>query len=215
MNLIFLARRNSPPESSTGKLLLTAEQEIERVAHIARQTLGYYRDTGAPSELYLHDLIQNVLTVYNSKIVAAGITVHTQFNDLQKITLRKGEMLQVFSNIVANSVDAMSDGGALHISTRKLSEGIQVIVRDNGVGIGQDHLPHVFEPFFTTKGDLGTGIGLWVARQLVDSHGGQIAIASSAEKASSGTTITIFLPFAAPAPRTNGAAEKGKHSSRS
>ncbi len=124
-------------------------------------------------------------------------------------------MLQVFSNIVANSVDAMHDGGVLHISTRKLSEGVQVILRDNGVGITQDHLPHVFEPFFTTKGETGTGIGLWVARQLVESHGGQISIASSAEKASSGTTITIFLPFAAPAPRTNGEAEKGIHSSRS
>jgi PAS domain S-box-containing protein len=215
MNLIFLARQNSPPESTAGKLLLTAEQEIERVAHIARQTLGYYRDTGTPAEVYLRETIQNVLTVYNAKVVAAGITVHTQFNDLQKITVRKGEILQVFSNVIANSIDAMRDGGVLHISTRKLSEGIQVVVRDNGVGISQEHLPNIFEPFFTTKGDLGTGIGLWVARQLVEARGGQISVASSAEKANSGTTVTIFLPFAIPAPRVNGEAEKGNHSSRS
>jgi PAS domain S-box-containing protein len=218
MNLVFLARENSDPESKAFQLLFTAEQELERVAHIARQTLGYYRDTGAPAEVYLHDLIDNVLTVYNSKLIGSGISLRKHYNDLQKISLRKGEMLQVFSNIIANAIHAMQDGGALDISTRKLirptGDGIQALVRDNGTGIPADHLPNIFEPFFTTKGDLGTGIGLWVAKQLVESRGGLISVASSTEKAKSGTTITIFLPFAVPAPRTNGEAEKGNHSSR-
>jgi PAS domain S-box-containing protein len=205
MNLIYLARQHSASSGKAHQYLLTAEEELERVSHIARQTLGYYKDTGSPSEVYLHDLIENVLAVYNSKLMASGIAVDLQFNDLQKLVASKGEMLQVFSNIIANAIDAMRQGGSLKISTRKLigssGDGVQAVIRDNGTGIKQEHLEKIFEPFFTTKGDLGTGIGLWVARQLVERRGGQISVASSTERGHSGTTITIFIPFATPVSR--------------
>ena len=203
VNLIFLARQDSAVDSKTYRYLLTAEEELERVSHLARQTLGYYRDTGSPAKVYVHSLIENVLTVYNAKFVSAGISVDTQFNDLQKVVVSRGEMIQVFSNIIANAVDAMRQGGALHITTRNLlansGDGLQVVVQDNGTGILQEHLARIFEPFFTTKGDLGSGIGLWVAKQLVERRGGQISVASSTEKSKSGTTITVFIPFASPA----------------
>jgi len=207
MNLVYLARQSAPKDSKTSQHLIIAESELERVSHIARQTLGYYRDTASPIELHLHELIENVLTVYNSRLIAKGISVDTQFNDLQKITVSKGEMLQVFSNVIANAVDAMQKGGTLKISARNLigigGDGIQVQVRDNGIGIQPEHMEKIFEPFFTTKGDLGTGIGLWVAKQLIEKRGGEISIISSTEAASSGTTVTIFLPFAAlPSPLT-------------
>ncbi|KAA6461062.1 PAS domain S-box protein [Acidobacteria bacterium AB60] len=200
MNVIYLARTQSVPESKVQQLLLVAEGELERVAHIARQTLGYYKDTGAPTEIHLHDLIGTILTVYNSKMLSMGIAVDTSYNDLQKIVVSKGELLQVFSNVIANAIDAMPGGGVLEINSRKITsasgDGIQVTVQDNGVGIARENLPKVFEPFFTTKGDLGTGIGLWVAKQLVERRGGQIAISSSTTQGSSGTTVTVFIPFA-------------------
>jgi len=203
MNLIYLARQNSSAGSKAQRYLVTAEEELERVSHIARQTLGYYRDTGSPAEIHIHDLIQNVLTVYNSKLLSVGIAVDTRFNDLQKITVSRGEMLQVFSNIIANAIDAMPHDGRLAISTRNVKsssgDGIQITISDTGSGIPVENLPKVFDPFFTTKGDLGTGIGLWVARQLVDSRGGQITLASNTEPGKSGTSVTIFIPFAVPA----------------
>jgi PAS domain S-box-containing protein len=205
MNLIFLARQHSGADGKVHQYLLTAEEELERVSHIARQTLGYYKDTGSPTEVHLHDLIQNVLTVYNSKLLGTGITVDTRFNDLQKIVVSKGEMLQIFSNVIANSVDAMRQGGSLYIFVRKFAgpsgDGIQAVIRDSGTGIKPEHMERIFEPFFTTKGDLGTGVGLWVARQLIERRGGQISVASSVEKEHGGTTITIFIPFAFPAPQ--------------
>jgi PAS domain S-box-containing protein len=205
MNLIYLARQHSVVEGKVHQYLVTAEEELERVSHIARQTLGYYKDTGSPSEVALHALIENVLAVYNSRLTSLGVSVDLQFNDLQKIVVSKGEMLQVLSNIIANAIDAMRHGGSLKISTRKMlgssEDGIQTVIRDSGTGIKQEHLERIFEPFFTTKGDLGTGIGLWVARQLVERRGGQISVASSTEKGSSRTTITIFLPFAIPISR--------------
>ena len=199
INVIYLARQHSPPESRVNKLLITAEQELERVSHIARQTLGYYKDTGAPTNVHIHDLIENVLTVYNSKMLSTDIAVDSRFNDLQKISVSKGETLQVFSNVIANSIDSMKQGGVLTITTRNVlsgsQEGIEIVIRDTGVGIEQDNLPRVFEPFFTTKGILGTGIGLWVAKQLVSRRGGQITIASSTTPKASGTTVTILIPF--------------------
>lgn len=205
VNLIYLARQNINPQGKAQTFLLTAEQELERLSHLARQTLGYYRDTGTATELYLHDLIENVLSVYQGKVLSGGISVDTRFNDLQKIVVSRGEMLQVFSNVIANAIDAMPQGGVLNISIRKLmsaaGDGMQVIIRDSGTGISRADLERVFEPFFTTKGDRGTGIGLWVAKQLVERRGGQISIASSTEKGTSGTTLTINIPLAGPLSR--------------
>ncbi len=203
INLIFLARQNSPAGGKAYAHLLTAEQELERVGHIARQTLGYYRDTGVPGEVHLHELLENVLEVYRAKLITGGLTVEKRFDDLQKITVSRGEMLQVFSNLVTNAMDAMRGGGILTLSARKISgpsgEGVQVTIRDTGTGIKQENLEQIFEPFFTTKGNLGTGIGLWIARQLVERRGGQISVSSSTEIGSSGTSVTVFVPFALPA----------------
>jgi signal transduction histidine kinase len=73
-----------------------------------------------------------------------------------------------------------------------------VIIRDQGVGIPPDHLEKIFEPFFTTKGNLGTGIGLWVAKQLIERKGGQIIVNSNTEPGKNGTTVSIYIPFVSP-----------------
>jgi PAS domain S-box-containing protein len=202
INLVFLSRQHTTADSRVHRLLLTAETELERVSHIARQTLGYYKDTGYPTQVHIHELLQNVLTVYNSKILSSDIAVDFRFSDLQKISASKGELLQVFSNIIANAIDAMKKGGLLTVTTSShvsaAGDGIEIVIRDNGTGIAQDNLPRVFEPFFTTKGNLGTGIGLWVAKQLITRRAGQISIASSTTAKESGTTVTISLPFAEP-----------------
>lgn len=202
VNLIYLARTDSGSDGKVYEYLVTAESELERLSHIARQTLGFYRDTGSPTELYLHELMENVLSVYGSKLLASEIVVDKQFHDQRTVFVRKGEILQIFSNIVTNAADAMRKGGVLTISTRQTvsssGDGIQTIIRDNGQGIREEHLAQIFEPFFTTKGDLGTGIGLWVAKQLVDARGGEISVVSNTENGNSGTTLTVFIPFDAP-----------------
>jgi signal transduction histidine kinase len=199
MNLIFLARQGHQTREAVQNYLATAESELERVSHIARQTLGYYRDTGSPTEVYLHDLMDNVLSVYRSKLLVHNIRVETKFNDLRKMRVRGGEIIQVFSNLVSNAIDSMPNGGVLSISisrTMKLDgDSVQTIISDTGCGISREYLSKVFEPFFTTKGNLGTGIGLWVAKQLVERHGGQISISSTAATSESGTIVTIYLPF--------------------
>jgi PAS domain S-box-containing protein len=204
INLVYLARQNTEQNAKAFQFLVTAEEELERVSHIARQTLGFYRETGVAAEVHIRELIETVLTVYRAKLLSTGVSVDTQFNDLQRVVVSKGELLQVLSNIVANAIDAMRQGGVLGISVRKMmrasGDGIQISIRDDGVGIKKEDLEKVFEPFFTTKGELGTGIGLWVAKQLVEKRGGQISIASSTEAGNSGSTVTIFIPLAMPPP---------------
>lgn len=201
MNLIFLARTSSSMIKARG-YLQTAEKELERVAHISRQTLGYYRETGAPVGVKFRELIEDVLTAYQGKLRSKRISIDCEFNEHDPIFVNKGEMLQVFSNIIANSVDAMNQEGVLRIQIGKIVhsevEGVQIMVRDNGMGIRQEHLGKIFEPFFTTKGDLGTGIGLWVTKQLIEKHGGNIVLTSCTDSGKSGTTLSIFVPFANP-----------------
>ena len=198
LNLIFLARATCPRDSETHDYLETAEKELERVSHIARQTLGFYRDTGTPTEVVIDELLKNVLAVYRSKLTSKNIVVDYQLEASHSLTASRGELLQVFSNIIANSIDALEPGGSLQIETRETrgagTAGIQILIRDDGVGIEAEHLTRIFEPFFTTKERHGTGIGLWVAKQLVDKHGGWIEITSSTVAGHGGTEARIFLP---------------------
>jgi PAS domain S-box-containing protein len=198
INLLYLARTAPNLDSEVRGYLLTAESEIERVSHIARQTLGYYRDTGAAVEIFLPQLIREILTVYESRLKNRNIVVTTAFDDPRPVMASPGELVQAFSNLLANSIDAMPAGGTLRIEihpSSTLPNAVEVLVRDQGVGIEKANLAKVFEPFFTTKGNLGTGIGLWVTKQLVEKHGGHILLTSSTDPANCGTSITLSLPI--------------------
>jgi signal transduction histidine kinase len=89
-------------------------------------------------------------------------------------------------------------GGVLSISVEDAAgspDGIVLTVQDDGVGIGEAELPRVFEAFFTTRSTVGTGIGLFVAKQFVEGHGGQIEIASKQNGEDHGTTVYVYLPI--------------------
>jgi signal transduction histidine kinase len=196
MNLVYLARTTLPTNSRAVPYLSTAERELERVSHIARQTLGYYRDPGPPSEIRLESLLEEVLNVYHSKLLAGNVAVDCAFSHQRALSASRGELMQIFSSLITNAIDAMPGGGVLNISTRELvGQGIEILVRDNGTGISGENLDRVFEPFFSTKGQRGTGIGLWVARQLLEKRGGTINLDSSTEIPRTGTTVSVFLPF--------------------
>lgn len=204
LNLLFLARK-SGSLAEARSYLTTAEAELERVAQIARQTLGYYHDDGKPIPVIVQDLIEHVLTVYQGKLASARIASECRFEDHAQLLASKGELIQIFSNLVANAIDAMPQGGVLHVQTKRrlLPDGIDIEFADNGAGIDQQHLPRVFEPFFTTKGDRGTGIGLWVVKQLVEKRGGEVAVTSNTDNSTRGTTVSIFLPLTRPADVTH------------
>ena len=112
--------------------------------------------------------------------------------------MRRGEMMQMVSNLMMNSIYAMQAGGILSISVEDAAgfpDGIVLTVRDDGAGIAEADLPRVFEAFFTTRSTVGTGIGLFVAKQFVEGHGGRIEVESRQSPEDHGTTVRVFLPI--------------------
>ena len=195
MNLLYLLRSKITDIEGVGYLAM-AEDELARVSHIAKQTLGYYRENAAASTASLSDIAEHALTIYEPRCTASGIAVVKSLVSKTKVVLRRGEMMQVVSNLIANSIHAMPEGGTLSVSVSDATnpdEGIVLTVEDTGVGIAPEVLPKVFDAFFTTRATVGTGIGLFVAKQFVEGHGGQISIESNRE--SPGTTVRIFLPL--------------------
>jgi PAS domain S-box-containing protein len=201
VNLIFLARNYpSLPEAVKG-YLVTAEKEIERVSLIARQTLGFYRETTSHVPVIMHEIVDDVLTVYQSRFRSRGIQVETSFEAVRALTARKGEVTQIVSNLVANSIDAMPTGGCLRIDVKETSrdgDGIELVIQDEGTGIKQEDLPRLFEPFFTTKKNVGTGLGLWIVKQFLQNHGGKVSVSSNTEGVHRGTKFSMFFPYANP-----------------
>lgn len=194
-NLLYLARTSLSAEHEAAGYLVTAEREVERVSHITRQTLGYYRDATAHANVACHAVIEEVLRVYHSKIQSRNIGVETVFDTLRGVHASRGELTQVFSNVIANAIDAMPLGGRLSIHIREMDPGqILIEVMDEGPGIAEENLPRLFEPFFTTKGNLGTGIGLWVSRKLIEKHHGHITIRNR-DGGQHGTLVLVSLPF--------------------
>jgi PAS domain S-box-containing protein len=198
LNLIYLARSNSS-DSEVISYLTTAESELVRLSHIAKQTLGFYREQNSAAMVSLTELVGEVLKIYSSKLREAGVRVETCFASVREVVVRKGELMQVISNLVTNAMYAMNPGGTLRVRTEdRVCDGREAIVlsiEDNGRGIPAENLPRVFEPFFTTRGSIGTGIGLWVAKQFITGHSGTIEVESRTDAASHGTTFRISLPL--------------------
>ena len=197
INLLYLARSATRAEERD-LYFEHAEREINRVAHIARQALGFYRDAAQVTQVSLASLVENLLQVYQGKLKSKRITVRTEIDDGLQLTLRSGELNQVLSNLVTNSIDACRPGGSLLIraaaSSRGEDHGVELTVTDDGTGIPQKDLPKIFEPFFTTKKDIGTGLGLWVVKQIVEGNRGDVVIESSTEEGRNGTTVRLFWP---------------------
>jgi signal transduction histidine kinase len=113
------------------------------------------------------------------------------------VTIFPSEVRQVFTNLIANAIDAMSGGGQLRLGLAAEGEGVEATVSDTGHGIPAENLSKIYEPFFTTKGERGTGVGLWVIRGIVRKLGGRIEVTSSTEPGRSGSCFRVYLPATA------------------
>jgi two-component system, chemotaxis family, CheB/CheR fusion protein len=204
-NILYLLRNMVELSDEARKLVEIASQELERATEITELTLGMQRGSSRNTvPLEVTTLIDNVLTLYKVRAKELGIEVVRRYDD-RGITLGfPVELQQVFSNLIVNAMDALAtNGNRLVLSvrrTRNLSTGdlgVRVSVLDNGPGIAPEHASHVFEPFYTTKGEQGTGIGLWVSRNIVEKHGGSMRMHTSVRPGRAGTCFSVFLPLRA------------------
>ncbi len=163
---------------------------------MVKQTLGFYSEVGRATAVNLPDVVDEVLHLFEARLKNNTVRVERRYNSTTPIQAIEGEMRQVVSNLIVNSIDAMQPGGTLHLRTfgpvyvdqRPM---VRLTIADSGVGIADEHRKRIFEPFFTTKKSFGTGLGLWVNGELVKKHDGRIRVRSQTGK---GTVVTIWLP---------------------
>jgi PAS domain S-box-containing protein len=197
-NLIYLARTSPGASEKIVAHLQLAEQELARVSHITRQTLGFYRESTSPTSVHIPTLVEAVLTLYSNKLQVKQIQVHLALDACPAITGLAGEIQQLVSNLISNAIDAVPINGTLKIdaSVVKLAggESIRLTIEDDGPGIAPENLKRIFEPFFTTKKDVGTGLGLWVCKEIAERHGGSVQVESKNADGANGAIFTVLLP---------------------
>ncbi|MGZ4831026.1 MAG: PAS domain-containing sensor histidine kinase, partial [Candidatus Angelobacter sp.] len=201
-NLVYLAKRDAGDAKKVSGYLELAGRELDRVAHIARQTLGFYRETSSPIRFNVAQALDDLLLLYATRLEARKIRVVKKYDTDIEITALAGEIRQAFSNIITNAIDAMPEGGSLLIRVSKSRKwdnidvpGVRVTILDTGSGIAPQHVKDLFQPFFTTKEDVGTGLGLWITRNIIEKHGGAIHVRSRTGPEEHGTVFSMFLPL--------------------
>jgi two-component system, NtrC family, sensor kinase len=199
-NLLYLMEQSKPEKAS--EYLKLAQRELGRVVQISKQTLTFSRETRGPVHAQLAELIEEVLGLHARRIGDKNLHVVRQYETCKPLTVFPGEMRQVLSNLISNSVEATSDGGHIVIRIRasrswtgREARGLRLSIGDDGSGIPEAIRNHLGEPFFTTKGQSGTGLGLWVTRSILGRYGGNLRVRSSVSPMRHGTVFSVFLPF--------------------
>jgi PAS domain S-box-containing protein len=202
-NTLFIARMKADDPESVREYLDVAEDELKRITHITRQTLGFYRESSGPVVMSVNAVMDSAVDLMKSKISAKHAVIEKDWEGETMVSAIAGELRQVFANLLGNSLDAIDEGGTIRLrvtlgSDFKGGHAARVTVADNGKGIAAKSKLHIFEPFYTTKGTVGTGLGLWVTKQIIDKHHGKIRLRSSTNGACRGTVFMVILPVERP-----------------
>ena len=202
-NLHYLMEKETDPGLQQ-RYLAMAQQELNRTLQISRAMLGLYREPKAPVEVHLRDLLESVLLLLDRQLKDQSVTVERKLEEDVPIQGFPGELRQVFTNLITNAAEAAGPGGQVRVlledsQTADSRPGATVTIIDSGPGILESHLNKIFKPFFTTKGELGTGLGLWVSRGIVEKHGGTIELTNSTDPVLHGAAVRVYLPALGPA----------------
>jgi len=164
---------------------------------IARINSGYIIDKGKP--VSMHQLLKKTLEFYEPAAQREKITLKLVPPDNDKMVLGDEETLdQVFSNLISNAINYSESGDSVSVSIREKGKYIVIDVKDTGIGISKEHIPFIFDQFYRVKRSesqkqKGSGLGLSIAKKIVEAHQGKISISSESGK---GSTFTVFLPKA-------------------
>jgi len=201
-NTFYLLRDHPSLDDEARYFARLGEEELIRVAHITRQTLGFYRESKSPVEISIPTLIDEILELQLRRPEFKNIKLEKRYSTMGMIRGFPVELKQVFLNLIGNAIQAMPDGGTLRLHVFQLNpqhrgpSEICVTICDTGTGINPDHAKHLFEPFFTTKSVKGTGLGLWISKGIVQKYGGSIRFRSLEYQRRHITCFQVTLPKA-------------------
>jgi PAS domain S-box-containing protein len=198
-NLLYLIDSESLPDLLR-KYVRMAQQELARVAHITTQTLRFHRQSTNAKTVFLAQIIEGVLSLFQGRLINAGVEVETQYQDARPVLCYEGDIRQVFTNLLSNAMDATPPGGKIIVRERNVTDwrtgkrGVRVSIADTGHGMSPQVRKMIFDPFFTTKGITGTGLGLWVSAEILNKHHAKVNVRSRCQQPGSGTVFSIFFP---------------------
>ncbi|HTV13681.1 MAG TPA: ATP-binding protein [Acidobacteriaceae bacterium] len=199
-NAFYLLRNHQSLDEEARYYASLAEAELQRAAHITRQTLSFYRDSKQPITVSVPELLDNVVELQQRPIALNRITLQKRYTSPGVVRGFPGELRQVFLNLISNAIQAMADGGTLRLRVADASDpesqrrGIVVSVIDTGGGIRPEDARRLFQPFFTTKSAKGTGLGLWISKGIVQKYEGRIGFRSCRTASGACTCFRVFLP---------------------
>ncbi len=197
-NLVYLAKSEPGTPKPVLEYLAFAEEQLDRVSHIAKQTLAFYRESKKWEAVDMADIVESALRLYSNKLEAKQIAVEKNYAKSSPLLGSPGELKQVVANLISNAADAVGAQGTVRLAVlpgpSSAAEALVFRIEDTGPGIAAENLTRIFEPFFTTKEDVGTGLGLWVAKEIVERHGGTIEAGTSVQL--TGAVFTVTLPTA-------------------
>ena len=199
-NIFFLLRNHPSLDDDARHCAALAEQELQRVAHITRQTLSFYRESKMPIAVMLTEILDDVVGLQERQIHNSHIKLVKKYRTPGTVHGFPVELRQVFLNLVGNAIQAMPNGGNLRLTVREDYDwtldrrGISVSIIDTGVGVKPQDSRRLFEPFFSTKSTKGTGLGLWISKGIVQKYEGRISFRSRRSAAGCTTCFRVFLP---------------------
>ena len=201
-NLLFLARNDETLSQTTLSYLSMAERELARLGNITRLTLKFVRTAATASRIEMTDSIEDVLSILQHRLAARSIEVDRHYEPGVSISIAPHELRQIATNLIANAVEAVN-GAEPKIAIRIAREQQKAVllIADNGDGIPAANLQRIFEPFFSTREEIGTGIGLWVTREIVEKYGGRISVESGELDSGFRTCFRIEFPLVESLPR--------------
>ncbi len=174
------------------KLADTVRDEVRRLNDIITQFLAFARPSRIePVVTDLHELMRGALDVMDSEARAAGVSIELLTSTPASVSADRHRMRQALLNLLRNSLEAMPDGGALTCEVTAAAGAAVLKIKDTGIGIKPEDLPHLFDPYYTTK-PSGSGLGLSIAHQIISEHDGVIEAGNGK---GGGAVFTITLPL--------------------
>jgi len=199
-NTLYLVRNHPSLDDTARHFADVAEQELQRVSHITRLTLSFYRESKQPIAVNVTDLLNDVLELQDRVLSSSRIRVERDYKLSPMVQGFPVELRQVFLNLVGNAIQAMPGGGHLRVYVREATDwhrqrrGMAISIVDTGVGIRPEDLKRLFQPFFSTKSTKGTGLGLWISKGIVQKYDGNLTCRSYRSQRGSVTCFRVFLP---------------------
>jgi two-component system, NtrC family, sensor kinase len=199
-NIFYLLRNHTSLDDEARRLADLAEQELQRVSHITRQTLTFYRESKQPVSVCVNEVLDDVLDLQERALQVNRIEVQRRYQCSCTVQGFPVEIRQVFLNLIGNAIQAMQDGGVLRLYVREARElltqriGASISIIDTGIGVSPEDAKKLFEPFFSTKSTKGTGLGLWISKGIVQKYDGSISCRSYRLGGRTVTCFRIFLP---------------------